>query len=188
MNDLTRIDSGVESPARFTIDEFMQMIDSGVFEGSKVELVEGVVIRMNSAMSQHMSYQRQIFRELDAIFGDGLDGRIVQFELSIQFGNATLRDIDVGVVAAFDHVVRFPDPSMVLLAIEISATTLAYDLNEKRLQYAGAGIPHYWVVDLKGQRTHVMSQPVDGDYVERHSISFGQPLAVPTTDRSITIG
>ncbi len=188
MNDLTRIETGVESPARFTIDEFMQMIDSGVFQGSKVELVDGVVVRMTAAMSQHMLCQRQIFLDLDAIFGNGRDGRIVQFELSIQFGDSTLRDIDVGVVAAFDHVVRFPDPSMVLLAIEISATTLAYDLNDKRRQYAGAGIPHYWVVDLAGKRVHVMSQPVDSDYVERYPVAFGQALGVPSTDRSIVIG
>ena len=187
MNDLTRIETGVESPARFTIDEFMQLIDSGVFEGSKVELVEGVVVRTNSAMSQHMRYQRQIFLDLHDIFAAEPGDRVVQFELSIQFGTATLRDIDVGVVAAFDHVVRFPDPSMVLLAVEISVTTLHYDLNDKRAQYAGAGIPHYWVVDLAGKRIHVMSRPVDGDYAERHLVEFGQPLAVPATGRAIVI-
>jgi len=48
-------------------------------------------------------------------------------------------------------------------------------------------VPHYWVVDLKGRRTHVMSDPVGGDYQRQLIIPFGEELAIADLGRSITI-
>lgn len=134
MSDAARIDLSGESPARFTIDEFIQLVNSDVFLGAgKLEMVEGVIVRINPALSPHMLYQRQLFRSLDAIFGDGLDGYIVQFELSLQLGEATLRDADIGVIKAFDESARFPDPATALLIVEIAHSSLDKDMNAKRL-------------------------------------------------------
>jgi Uma2 family endonuclease len=189
MNDVTfKLPAG-ETPARFTIDEFMEFVASDVFKGGeKLELVDGVIVSMSPAQSTHMLLQRQVFRALDAIFGDGFEGYVAHFELTLQFGKATLRDADVAVVKAFDTSVRFPDPASVLLIVEISQSTLEKDLNSKRLDYAGAGIPHYWVVDPNGRRVHIMSTITDGDYAERRLATFGEAIAVPGTDKTIAIG
>jgi Uma2 family endonuclease len=188
MNDVTLTLPQGETPARFTIDEFMELLSSNVFVGGeKLELVDGVIVRMSPAQSTHALLQRQIFRDLDRIFGDGLNGYVAHFELTLPFGTATLRDADIGIVKAFDTSVRFADPATVLLIIEIAHTTLEKDLNSKRLEYARAGIPHYWVVDADGQRVHMMSTIADNDYADRHLVQFGEPLPVPTTDHLIVV-
>lgn len=188
MNDLTRDDYSVENPARFSVEEFQQLVDSHVFEGSKVELVEGVIVRMSPATSYHFRLQREVFRSLDRLFGDGLHGRLAGFEVTVQFEGRTLRDIDVAVIAEIPHGTAYFSPDNVLLAIEVSVSTQHYDLNDKREEYARAGIPHYWVIDVLAQRIHIMSNPLDGDYTERHLAQFGDEIGVPGTDGSIRIG
>lgn len=178
MNDITRIEIGVQAPALFSVEEFQRMVDTGVFEGSRVELVEGVPVRMSPAMPRHIRIQRQVFRDLDGIFGDGIGGVVAAFEYTVRFAERTLRDIDVAVVRSLEGETYFA-PDMVLLAAEVSSTTLYYDLNDKRTEYALGGIPTYWVIDVNGERVHVMTNPIDGDYTARHLVPFGEPLTVP---------
>jgi hypothetical protein len=65
-----------------------------------------------------------------------------------------------------------------LLAVEVSDTTLGHDLEEKRLRYAAAGIPAYWVADIVGQTLHVFADPRDGDYL-RHEVVTDLDAVIP---------
>ncbi len=188
MNDIAHLEPRAQNPARFTIPEFMEMVDCGVFSGSRVELVDGVIVRMRPSMSRHMRYSRAVCFSLHAIFGEGIDGYVAQFELSVQLGPDTLRDIDVGIVKALNDEMEFPDPATILLAVEIAVTSLAEDMGPKLRDYARAGIPHYWVVDVEGRRVHVMKTPLDGDYADRKPYAFGEAIAVPGSEATITIG
>lgn len=189
MNDATRFEFAPQTPALFTIEEFQRLVDLEVVRGAdKLELDEGVVVRMSPSQSPHMLRRRTIQRDLDAIFGDGELGWIVFSELSLKLGNATLRDADVGVIKPFGPSRGYADPSAVLLVVEVSFTTLSYDLHRKAQDYARNGIPHYWVVDEEHQLVHVMTRPLEGEYSERRPVAFGDPLPVPETDRTIVIG
>lgn len=177
-----------ETPALFSVDEFMQLVISGAFEGGgKVELVEGVIVRMAPALTRHMQYHRQVRDELRDLYREVGSARVVQFELTLRLNPATVRDADIGVLDPFETEAGFVDSATVLLLVEIAQSSRGRDLGGKREDYARAGIPHYWVVDVDARRTHVMSQPLDGDYAERHPVAFGVPLAVPETDRTIVI-
>jgi Uma2 family endonuclease len=46
-------------------------------------------------------------------------------------------------------------PEMLLLLIELSDTTLAYDLGAKAQAYAAHGVREYWVVDPEARCVHV---------------------------------
>lgn len=187
MNDFTRMDYGVEAPALFSIEEFQQLVDTGVFEGSRVELAEGVIDRTSPAMSRHMRIQRRLAFDLHAIFGDGLNGWMATFEASVQFAEQTLRDLDVAIVRGLAETETYLVPANILLAIEVSSTTLRYDLNAKRIEYALGGIPNYWVVDVTGECLQVMSDPIDGDYTARRRVPFGDSLAVPGCNGTVTV-
>lgn len=179
---------GSETPARFSVEEFMAMASGALGEiVGKVELVDGVIVRMAPANYPHFAYQRQLFRKLDAIFGDGIDGFIVGQELTVRLGEATVRDPDIAI---------FRDPGMipgivawdvVLLAAEISDSTLRDDMGPKRLSYAQAGVPDYWVVDIQGRAVHCFSGITDGDYTRDETVAFGEPIPVPGTEATIVI-
>jgi Uma2 family endonuclease len=56
---------------------------------------------------------------------------------------------------------RIPD-----LVGEISDTTLAVDLDEKKQAYATLGIPEYWVIDVLGSRVIAFRLQANGKYQE----------------------
>ncbi len=59
---------------------------------------------------------------------------------------------------------RLPAPEDVLLVVEVSDTTLAYDKSVKLSRYAGAGIAEVWLVDLNSETIEVHSGPGPGGY------------------------
>ena len=72
--------------------------------------------------------------------------------------------------------------------MEISDTTLAFDLGTKARLYARAGIPEYWVVDVTGQRIVVHRDPRAGIYENVTSCRTGQtiePLSAPGSNLKV---
>ena len=82
----------------------------------------------------------------------------------------------------FEFTTHKRNPSDLVLVIEVSNTTLRFDLTVKARLYARAGIPEYWVLDINGRRLGVHRDPQDGEYKsiawygENESVS---PLAAP---------
>jgi Uma2 family endonuclease len=69
-------------------------------------------------------------------------------------------------VAKLKDYKAHPTATDVLLVLENSNTSLKDDLGRKKLMYAAAGIPEYWVVDLNARLLHVFARPKGGDYME----------------------
>lgn len=189
MNQPLRALHPAEGPVPFTVEEFMHIVLSGAFEGAgKVELVEGMIVRMSPAMTRHMRYQWQLQYALYEAYRTAGRRRLVQAELTLKLGVATLRNADVGVLDYYGDEMDYVDVRTVLLVAEIADTTRNRDLQAKRLDYARAGIPNYWVVDIEKRVTHLMSLPRDGDYTRRPDpVPFGQPIEAPETDRTFVI-
>jgi len=80
-----------------------------------------------------------------------------------------------------------PQPQDIRLLVEISDSTLTYDLSVKAALYARAGIMEYWVLDVGGRRLISHRQPMGGRYAsviiysEHESIA---PLAAPESEFS----
>jgi Uma2 family endonuclease len=78
-----------------------------------------------------------------------------------------------------------PQPSDLKLVVEISDTTLFFDLHTKAAQYARAAIVEYWVLDVTRRRLIVHRNPVAGKYAsvvvygENESVA---PLAAPDAE------
>ncbi len=75
-----------------------------------------------------------------------------------------------------------PRPEDLELVVEVSDTSLAFDLTTKAVLYARAGIQEYWVLDIQGCRVMVHREPVAGRY--RAIVAYGEnesvaPLAAP---------
>ena len=185
MNQMTRITAApVEGfKARFTMEEFVQVIDSGAFDEWKIELIDGELERMPPPGTQHSSLQTQLAYKLIQLLG--LDR--VFAEIGVDLGGDTLVGCDVAVVREAvpeKQRLRADDLS---LAAEIAEPTIDRDLGMKCLKYAAAGIPEYWVVDGNRSCVHIFRTPRDGDYADIDLIRFGQLLPVPGSDRTITL-
>ncbi|MBW4619737.1 MAG: Uma2 family endonuclease [Cyanosarcina radialis HA8281-LM2] len=75
---------------------------------------------------------------------------------------------------------RVPD-----LVGEISDTTLATDLDEKKQLYAALGIPEYWVIDVRGKRVIAFRLQADGKYQECTESGVLEKLAISLLEETL---
>lgn len=187
MNEMSRIVAApVESRrARITTAQFLRICDAGVFDDDdgKLELVEGELERMPPPQNAHSLLQGAVYSQLVALFG-ALRTRV---EIGVEVGADTVFGCDVVVLLEPVVADRWPTAEEVLLAVEVSRSTLGRDLGMKVPRYAAAGVPHCWIVDRRTSVIYVHAGPDNGQYSDVSTIRFGEPLAVPGTDATITL-
>ena len=185
MNEMTRI---LAAPAdevrtRLTTAEFFHMAECGAFADLKVELVDGELQFMQRPQNNHAMRQAQVMIRLAAAVGEDR----VRGELALDLGGDTVLVCDAAVLKHPLHDNRLIRADELTLVIEVSQTTRRRDLGLKRLKYASAGVEAYWVIDADHMVVHAHASPVDGDYIQVVTVWFGEPLAVPGTDATITL-
>ena len=172
----------------FTIEEYEQMIDAGVFdEDERVELIEGEILKMSPINWPHES----CVNRLTLILNERLHrAGIVSPQNSIRIHGKSRPEPDIVVLKWSDRlylgVGEPPTVRDVLLLIEVSLSSLKYDRGKKLRIYARAGVSHVWVVDLWNGAVEVYSDPEGGEYREVHRAERGETLRVPT-DREVII-
>jgi Uma2 family endonuclease len=189
MTSAERLTTYEETPARFTAEQFMELIQAAPMAEwfGKVELVKGVITRMAPAQIPHWNAQRIVFVELHEALRDMAPDWIVGHEPSVQLSGDTVREPDVAILRNPGMTGKIFDRTALFLAIEIADSSLKIDMGVKRQGYAEAFIPHYWVVDINGRQTHVMRDPAGGAYRSQHTIRFGDPLEIPELGGTITL-
>lgn len=76
-----------------------------------------------------------------------------------------------------------PTPPDIFVAVEVSDATLSIDRGTKATAYAMAGIPEYWIVNLKDRKVEVHLDPLadEGMYSRishhEHGETFSSPFA-----------
>ena len=82
---------------------------------------------------------------------------------------------------------RHPSPPDIYWLIEVSNSTVAYDLDEKAYFYARDLIQEYWVIDIPHSKVWVHRQPINGKYQSIWQLASGQvsPLSFPNLEIEI---
>ena len=152
-------------PFRLTVDQYLDLIEQDVIhEGSKIELIEGMIVQMNAQASIHTLVVSQLaFRLHDKVAEIGPDLMALATP-TIAFPLHNALDPDVAVVARQGVGPGFFPASTAKLLIEVSHTTLGKDLRVKRDIYARADVPEYWVVDVNKAEVHRFHDPRNGAY------------------------
>lgn len=161
---------------RFTVGEYHRMVDAGILrEDEQVELIYGVIREMSPKNRPHVIAANKIWHVLH----DGLGGRAGVYKEDplglLELDSEPEPDI---VVTADPDVESYGTARAVpLLVVEVSDTSLGYDMNLKAGLYASGGIPEYWVVDLRHRELVVFRDPEGGDYRTKTVWSPGSRIA-----------
>jgi Uma2 family endonuclease len=163
------------------------MIEAGVLDDLRVELLNGEIVEMPSEGPEHA------YRNTEA-------ADILRLALS---SRAKVREAhpitlpeqssepepDVAVVQPLGTIYRdrHPYPSEVYLLIEHAYASLAKDKEFKRHIYAQAGIIEYWLVNLKNREVIVHRDPVDGDYRSIQILTSGSITLLAFPDVGVDI-
>ena len=176
---------------RFTTHEFERMIEEGIFgdrNGDRLELILGEVREMTPPNPPH----EDVVDLLAAWSYDNTSRKEVRVRVQNSVGIPEFDSVpipDVAWVRERSYRRGRPEPSDVLLLIEVAATSLASDRGEKSQLYASAGIADYWIVNLQTSTFEVYREPEAGEYRERRTFVVGDtvsPLAFP--DLKLSVG
>jgi Uma2 family endonuclease len=145
----------------FTVKEVERMGEVGLIrEDERIELIGGELVPMNAKGSRHETLKRQILRRWYKLAPAEID---LIPETTFRLSEDTFVEPDVLI---------FPQPlqigqlsaANVLLAVEISDSSLGYDLGPKALVYAHFGLRELWVIDAIEKKIYVHRDPVEGRY------------------------
>jgi Uma2 family endonuclease len=144
--------------ARLSLEEYHDLIERGVLtEDDRVELLDGELVAKMTKKPPHSLATCLTRRALDGIVPAGW---YVRSQEPVTFGNSE-PEPDVTVVRGGprSYVDHHPGPSDVALVVEVADTTLQTDRTTKKILYAGAAIPVYWVVNLPLEQIEVYTGP-----------------------------
>ncbi|MBV9906909.1 MAG: Uma2 family endonuclease, partial [Hyphomicrobiales bacterium] len=80
-----------------------------------------------------------------------------------------------------------PSAAEVLLLVEVSETSLAYDRGVKLALYARFGVPEVWIVDLVGVAVEIYREPKEGAYTSRERLANGSLSPALASDVTIDV-
>lgn len=124
-----------------------------------VELIEGQVYQMTPAGPRHVTVVSRLRRALEKQLDDAQ--HVLRQESQIVLPGNSDPEPDLAIVRGPESLYEQAHPSAqdVLLAIEVSESTLGYDRNTKLPLYAAHRIPEVWIINLIGRYVEIYRRP-----------------------------
>lgn len=154
-----------------TVEWFLTLVRGGPLQGKgRFELIEGEIFRMAPQFARHSTATRRIANRIEEAIETANLSPSVYSQISLQVGETGMPEPDV-VVADWSGDGAVPIDKAII-AVEVSDSSLAYDLKRKARLYARYGVPEYWVIDLPNAQIHQMSGPTTKGYaaIEVHPL------------------
>lgn len=163
---------------RFTRKAYRQMTALGLFVGKRAELIEGEAIEMSLMSPLHFASGDDLHSLLRLALPKGYWAR---FQGSLSRSESE-PEPDISVVRGDPD--DYPDvhPDAALLGVEIADTSLHYDRTDKQSLYAKAGIPEYWIVNLREKQLEVYRAPAP-DPTARFGYAYHQQQILTPRER-----
>jgi Uma2 family endonuclease len=174
------------TPKVWTVDEFHDLGEHGVFEGRRAMLIHGQILEEGPMNHPHATAATKTEDLVRDAFGRKWHLRVSK---PLVLGQTIDPMPDVAVIVGrpddySDH------PTTADLIVEVSDTSLRYDTGEKMSLYAAGALREYWVLDLNSRTLIVHRDPGPNAnatfghaYASVHTLGptdSVSPLAAPT--------
>lgn len=143
---------------RFSIDEYHRMIETGILtENERIQLIDGWIIEMPPIGPQHGTSSTLSDSAIRRVLPSGWFVR-TQLPVTLARGEPE-PDVVVARGDTRDYSHKHPSARDVALVVEVADSTLEFDRRQKVREYAAAGIPEYWIVNLVDRQLEVHRDP-----------------------------
>ena len=152
------------NPRLLTAEEVHVMAEAGILgPEERVELIDGTLVTMSPKGNAHVQCLKRLTRLFTTrLYASEAPPAEVIIQDPVRLTDDTEPEPDLTLLQpGTDHL---PRPEDVLLVVEVSDTTLAYDRDVKLPRYAAAGIPEVWIVALPETCVYVYRRPEGGRY------------------------
>jgi Uma2 family endonuclease len=176
MSDLTPVVP--DEPTRITAERYFALVEEGALaEDDRVELLEGVIVAMPPPNPPHDSGTTRMTVALLRAVGSRA---VVRPQCSLVVGHWSVPQPDFAVVPGTPEDYDEAHPRTALLVVEISDTSLPQDRLSKARIYAAAGIPEYWILNLRARALEVLRDPhpASAVYRDRRVLAPGDAVEI----------
>ncbi|MGD1909358.1 MAG: Uma2 family endonuclease [Rivularia sp. (in: cyanobacteria)] len=172
--------------AKWTIEEYHQMIEKGIFDNRRVELLKGEIVEMSPEGEPHAYFSTEAVEYLIQLLGNRAKVRPGK---PITLPNNSEPEPDIAIVQALgrEYLEHHPYPENIFWLIEYSNSSLEKDLETKTKIYAEVGIVEYWVVNLKKRQLIIFRQPEDGEYASKSTTTEGLVYSLAFPDVAVSV-
>lgn len=146
---------------RWTCQEFASLAEMDFFVGDRVELIDGEIFHMAPQSSRHATILSLVADQLRTIYQNGY---VVRIQMPLVLDDFSAPDPDIAIVTG--KLLDYLDahPNYATLVVEVADSSLRHDRERKRVRYATAQIPEYWIINMPESCLEVYRRPVHGDY------------------------
>jgi Uma2 family endonuclease len=162
-------------PTRMSVERYLGLVEAGVLgPDDRVELLEGVIVAMAPQNPAHATGVARADDVLRAAIGKRAH---IRPQLSLVL-RRSVPEPDLAVVSGSVDDYERAHPTTALLVIEVADSSLKQDRLSKAAIYAAAGIPEYWIVNLRDEVVEVMRDPdpAQARYRAAHGAARGERL------------
>ena len=141
---------------RWSRFEYEKLIDRGVFDCDRVELIGGQLI----VSEPHGTYHSTALSRADYAVRAVLPaGWLVRVQLPISLDDESAPEPDIAVVPGELDDYLNAHPSVPSLVIEVADSSLSFDRKVKGSLYARGGVQDYWIVSVTERAVEVYREP-----------------------------
>ncbi|MEA5620334.1 Uma2 family endonuclease [Cronbergia sp. UHCC 0137] len=171
---------------KWTIERYHRAVEAGIFNDQPIELLHGDLIFMSPEREPHAYYNTEAADYLRHALGARVKIRDAK---PITLPNDSEPAPDIAIVKPLGEVYleHHPYPEDIFWVIEFSQATLSKDLGQKKDIYAQAGIPEYWVVNLKTPQLRVFRDLKNGQYTTELVLTTGTIASLAFPDVSVEV-
>jgi Uma2 family endonuclease len=142
-------------PHRFNVQQYYELGELGLLD-KRTELLEGIITDMEPISPWHANIGDILFH----FFVTRSQGRFrVRVQYPISLGQNSQPQPDLVLYRPGLWRWQHPGPADISLLVEISESSLAFNLGEKLALYRTSGIPEYWVIELNARQVHCFVAP-----------------------------
>jgi Uma2 family endonuclease len=175
---------------RFSRGHVERMLDVGILEGHRFELIEGELFEKTGEKPPHIYVLRVIQTWLGSVFGF----ERLQVRSALETAQAdrefSLPEPDLSILAEArpEYWQRLVRGDETVLVVEVADTSLRQDTTVKRGLYGRAGVPEYWVASIPNREVIVHRDLWHGTYRQVTTLSEGDRVSIASApEKSIPV-
>jgi Uma2 family endonuclease len=144
----------VRTPKRWTKHEYYLAVERGVITGTRVYLYHGELIQMPAMGSLHARGVSKLTPWAVRTFDPQW---VVRCQLPFDMPDNTAPQPEFAIVTP-EQDARLPHPNAAVLVIEVADSSIELD-QAMALEYAAAGVPEYWLVNVRDRNVEIFRDP-----------------------------